>query len=819
MPASLIVRGGPDRSVVAALADRDSAGTLHWGDGQSQPFGWWDRPARHRYARPGSYTVSLVDEAGTVMAAERIFARPGPGPAVVFTADAANPNIIDALWDDQPGDLVSRYDIDWGDSDRAEAVPAPAGHVITRAYPAGDYTVRVYDRDARRWAVYPLTVHDKTYDPGFTLARVNKRTAKATITSLDRPGVGVLIDWGDGAQDTLADAAPGATTQHAYDFDDTYIVQCLYTDGVGAGAADTVTIPWPTRRGPKPASEVIWSPDALHPHGAWLRWAGSGWHYTIHWGDGATDRVTSWDKSVRHVYDAAGTYTAVCVSDLHHDWTAAASITVRDQTTVAAAVSLVEPGSNQVRADLARVPDPVRYRIGWGDGTVTEHDGNDLAPVHQYAWDTPDPSITVMDVPARRQTRLTGPSIGPAPDPPVDGFYLEYVDAASGSRRFRLRGGGIPPGETVTWYPNTMAWYRDLTADESGTVTDEIDIPNGINEYLDYRWLSFGIVGSSVPRQYIPVHPPRAEIGLADLTYQINVDGDPSTLEFSASPAMLGTHRIDYGDGTTATIDVQTLPLRARHTYAAGTEEVTATVTLPDGRTAKRRVTGYTPADPCFNHYYPGSCTVCWFFSGWPEHNCPPGGYRGSEEYSPVLIDNGYHPPHVVHRPENGSAWHVAFGYTMPVGQYNFQYTTTFTSAVDHPIAITKAGPKYLDRPPVELVLLPEVEPGADAAITAWFGDTTEWDGGYSGHFHITNHTGSPVPWKIEFTLPAPARLREVWPATASMTDLGEGRWRIWSTHPMDETTTVGARIEPGNTTEQQPTAITGHATNEQEDQ
>lgn len=793
----LIVRGRADRTITAAIDDGESSGTLHWGDGTSIPYSWAERPVRHTYEAAGAYTVTLRGADGAVIDAQRIFARTGEAPVVTFTADADNPNIIDATWGDEPADLTGQYDLDWDDGTEVQTVTAAHGRVVSHGLRAGDYTIRIYDRDARRWGRYPITVHDKQYDPEFELTRLDERTVKLTVTRLVTPGKDVLVDWGDGTQDTIGTAQVGSEVQHSWDFDDVYIVQCVYADGSTDGSADTVEIPWAeAARGPKPTSEIIWSADALAARGVWLRWIGSGWHYTIHWGDGASDRVTSWDKSVKHVYAEAGTYQVVCVSDLHQDWTAAVEVTVRDTLSPGASFALVAPGSNQVRATLASVAAPVRYQIGWGDHVVTEHGAGDLEPVHEYAWNTPAPSIVVRDVPAKRLGRFTGPDIGPAPDPdaPIDGFYLEYVSQNSDSRRFRLRGGGIPPGETLTWYPHHLSWYRDVTADENGQIRDEIDIPRGINADFDYRWFSFGIVGSTVPRQYIPVHPNRAAQGLPDLTYQINVD-DPYELEFSATPPMLGRHVIDFGDGVQTTVDVRSLPMRVQHRYT-DTENITASVTFPDGRTATRQVRGYTPAEPCFNYHYPGSCTVTWLFNGWePTHPCPAGGERGSEEYSPVIINNGYHPPHQVHRPDNSDGWHVAYGYGMPVGSHVFKYTSTFRPTSDHPVNITKAAPfKRLDPPPIELIVL-----GGDSDMTAWFGNVTEWDGGYSGEFYVTNNTDEAALWQVDFTVDAPGVVREAWPSTVELVQLAETRWRLRSTQALGshDTAVAGIRVEP----------------------
>lgn len=799
-----------EHEVTVRLVNLEVTAQLSFGDGSDTVS---VNPAtgflRHVYAQPGAYTLTLKGGA-EVLATERIFARSGDAPAITWAAGADNPNFIDFTWAETPADLVSTYDVIWGDGAANATVTAPAGHVASHGYAAGDYTVKVYDQQARRWGRYDISVHDKVYDPNLTVEQGTGRyEAVATISAIASPGKEVKVWWGDGTDpDVVANPQVGTQVRHIYDFDDTYMVQVGYADGTGEGGAVFINIPWPAK-GTKPASRVEWSPEPEKALGVRAKWHGSGWHYTLHWGDGHQERVRWQDPPTPHIYDRPGTYTVTAVSDLHAEWTTSAQVTVRASAAPQASFTLVEPGGNRVRAMLGAVAEPIQYQIAWGDHVVTEHGAGDLEPIHEYAWNTPAPQIVVRDVPAKRLGRFTGPDIGPAPEPdaPIDGFYLEYVSQNADSRRFRLRGGGVPPGETLTWYPHHLSWYRDVTADEHGRISDEIDIPRGVNADFDYRWFSFGIVGTTVPRQYIPVHPNRAAQGLADLTYQINVD-NPYELEFSATPPMLGSHQIDFGDGVQATVDIRSLPMRVKHTYTK-TEDITATVTLPDGRTATREVRGYTPAEPCFNYNYPGSCSVVWLFNGWePEHPCPAGGAYGSEEYSPVIIDNGYHVPHQIHRPDSRNGWHVSFGYGMPVGTHVFKYTSTFRPTSDHPVNIAKAAPfKRLDPPPIELLELEDL----NAEITAWFGDVVEWDGGYQGKFHVTNHTGEVVSWQIEFVLDGPAQVREVWPEDITHVEsLGSGRWRIWSETQMEESWTVGARIEPPGDPRKWPDGIRG---------
>lgn len=98
--------------------------------------------------------------------------------------------------------------------------------------------------------------------------------------------------------------------------------------------------------------------------------------------------------------------------------------------------------------------------------------------------------------------------------------------------------------------------------------------------------------------------------------------------------------------------------------------------------------------------------------------------------------------------------------------------------------------------------------------LTASFGVSDEWDGGYSGKLSVTNHTDDHQWWVVEFTVDKPGVLREVWPSpTTHMRDLSMGRWRVWSTNPIpaNSDVTVGMRIEPPGEPNHWPYHITAN--------
>ncbi|KGI79388.1 hypothetical protein IL38_24135 [Actinopolyspora erythraea] len=557
----------------------------------------------------------------------------------------------------------------------------------------------------------------------------------------------------------------------------------------------------------KPTSRLDFWPDPVTARAARVKWFGAGWHYTLDFGDGSDPvRVLFTDPPRRHVYPRAGTYTVIATSELDSRISASLPVTIREFTAPEVTATLLDDGRS-VELAVPTVAEPVRWRVDWGDGTgMTEHGAGEVL-VHTYDWDFGKPQITVVDVPSRRTARVTGPEIGPEPPPPepveYQGFCWEFVERVGSKRRVILHGGGLAPGEEITYYPYSQEYFQTITADTHGEVHEPLDIPVKNPARFD-TWRSFGVATTSAGRVHVPYNGPSLEAGTPEITYHLAPE-DTRTLTFSVSPVQRGQHVIDYGDGNHEVVEVEKVPMLAQHTYTGTGTHFTVTVTLPDGSEVQRQVVGSFPCPPCFTASYPGQCSVSWWItSNW----CGACGQDGGEAFSPVEIDNKYHAPCQIHKPEDGSAWHVAFGFGGFVpGEYTFTYRTPLHPPAQHKVHIAKAG--AVKRPPwVDVVQLVDTT----RQFTAWFGVTEEWDGGYAGMFEVHNHGDAASTWQVEFTLADPAVLWEVRPTrTTSFTDLGGGRWRITSTQPVAEgrSAVVRVRIEPPGKTKKFPQDIT----------
>ena len=550
----------------------------------------------------------------------------------------------------------------------------------------------------------------------------------------------------------------------------------------------------------RPASEIQWSPDVVTGRAVWLLWFGAPWDYEVAWGDGSTSDQGYWSEAVKHTYSTGGTYTVTCTPDLPGSSPSRTQVTVRDFRSPQVTAQLLDD-RRTVALDVPHVPDPVRWRVDWGDGTVTEH-GAEETPGHTYTGGFGKPTITVTDVPSQRATTLTGPEIGPAPQPPptdVSGWFWRYTGR---NRRFVLYGGNIDPGTEVRWSDWTWNQVRTATADDRGQVAIGYDMPEPI--YPDWdTWRSYTVQhrqnGSTVTR-FVPVHVPRAQAGTPDVVYDVNSD-DPQRLEFSVLPAQTGAHHVDFGDGTDQVVHVDEPPLRVSHRYTSG-GPFQVRITLPDGRTTETRRVADGDPNPCgpsYNPHYPGRANVSWWF---PAASC---GKKMIDPFDPVVMQVDEHMPHRHHCP-NKDGFNSGYGYQFTsTGWKTFEFLAPLSKWRTTGVTIEKLEKAAPQQRGFDIQVTDE-----DSDLTAWFGDVTEWDGGYSGRFTVHNAGEQEVPgWQVEFALAEPGVLREAWPR-AEVAELGGGRWRISSTTPIPAFTdaVVTARVEPPGKTRKWPDQI-----------
>lgn len=236
-----------ERGVVAMVLNAPTVDTIDWGDGTRSPYS--GAALVHTYPSAKAYSINaLAGEA--LMASGQVYVRDGLAPNVTFAADTNNPNLIIATFNDEPEDLISKYEITW-EPGAVEEIVAVKGTTKSHGFRAGDHTIVIRDLHSGRVLSKDITVVDKEYDPDFTVVKgADVNTALLEVTKLVTPGKELLIDWDDYTQTTVPDAsaAVGHQESHAYSEAGDYLVQLVYSDGSTEGSAQLVTIPFPAAR-------------------------------------------------------------------------------------------------------------------------------------------------------------------------------------------------------------------------------------------------------------------------------------------------------------------------------------------------------------------------------------------------------------------------------------------------------------------------------------------------------------------------------------------------------------------------------------------
>jgi len=350
----------------------------------------------------------------------------------------------------------------------------------------------------------------------------------------------------------------------------------------------------------KPVSRLEWFPDPVTTLAVRAGWFGAGWHYTLFWGDGSSQRVLHTQPPVRHRYPAADTYTLTAVSEITQVQVST-RITVRPQRTPQ--VSADHLGGGRVRLTIVGGwRGDVLHRVDWGDGIpAQEYSGTQLTPEHQYPAGIENPTVLVQDVPARRAVTLVVP-IDPSEPPPTDARFGWHVtrlwDDRPGSPGNIERadgvvlGAGVPAGAVVGLsYIGGSDVYA--TADRHGHVTfPQITWIAGSRQFMPpFRsariWYPDRL---HWPTVQLPCLVRRDEVQDVVPVYTIDPGGDPMVLTIGVANPQAGTYRVLWGDGT-AQQDVvcDGRALRASHRYRSGAR-VIITVTDPDGNSGERVV-------------------------------------------------------------------------------------------------------------------------------------------------------------------------------------------------------------------------------------
>ena len=575
----------------------------------------------------------------------------------------------------------------------------------------------------------------------------------------------------------------------------------------------------------RPLAHLKWFPDAADPLSVWAQWVGAGDHYTLRWGDGDSQRVLWNQPPVRHTYPAPGQYTLLAERGIAHTSeivTAAATVVIRATLEPQATAALLDD-ERTVGVDLAPVADPMNYLIDWGDGARSEHATVTPMPTHTYPWEYGHPELVVRDQPSQRWATLSGPEIGPEPerkDPvPEWTFHHTFLPTGYESAPTKMKGvfygrnlrPGARYGIRLNWTsdPGNYAWG---VADDDGRAIATIPdaacwVVQSAQWYRPWRWcLAFEADRQAQTYHYVPITA-RSD-GLApdgELTVVYAIDLlNPRRVQLQVQKPQPGSYTVQWGDGHEQTVPCDGTVFCAWHTYSPTITRATATVTGPnDARGAVTIGTAsitepYVSRDDAVSGALvrtyltdPTGDGATPIIVQWndPRVAADPDMYAMPNQLCGLAL-NGVYP--VDHWYPNNTR-----GQTIPISIAVPLRKTLNTAITIPPSGSRTVVDDGMTAPPIRLDGTPST-PGQPTLDVEW-STTTEWDGGYSGNIMLTNHGPRLSGWEVVFDLDEPGVLREVWPSTVQMREAGDGRWRVWSTTPLEPATTVtiGARIEP----------------------
>ncbi|MCP5224097.1 MAG: cadherin-like domain-containing protein [Thauera sp.] len=392
---------------------------IDWGDGSAvEVIAAGDLPANrelvHTYTSTGDRTisVSLVDEDGTHANVETRAVQVS-APAEVLTVNAGADLTVNegqffvpsiSFADPTDTDPAGRlYTIDWGDGNTSSGRTFnPSALGVGHTYADGDatYTVTVtVDDDGAQSGSDSFEVTVNNVAPTLNLTGGGSVAEGALYTlaiSHSDPGADTIasytIDWGDGgpaqAVTAAALAAAGGSVTH------------VYADGAAGGTARTITVSATDEDGTWTQTKAL-TVDNVAPTialtGNLTVDEGSTFtlnlgavtdpgqdtptSYTINWGDGAVEVVSSLGDYT-HVYADGTTNRTITVlvtdEDGQHANAGTHTVTVNNVAPSVALTGAEQTGEGAsyelalVGSDPAGTADTLSYSIDWGDGSPAQ---------------------------------------------------------------------------------------------------------------------------------------------------------------------------------------------------------------------------------------------------------------------------------------------------------------------------------------------------------------------------------------------------------------------------------------------------------------
>ena len=482
------------------------------------------------------------------------------GPA---SASPGSPYTLSLSSSDPASDTIASWLINWGDGNQQTVAGNPSS--VTHTYMAsGSYTITASatDEDGAYSAGWkPVTVVGST-GPVLTItgsSSVNEGAAYTLGLSSTTALTSWLINWGDGASNTLAGGSTSAT--HTYADNGNYTIAASGTDASGTYNANAKAV----AVGNVPPTISITGNASVNEGAVYTLTLGSVVDpgadavssFIVNWGDGTTSTYTAAGAKT-HTYADGPLAASITVSLVDEDGTynniASKAVAVANVPPVLAisGAGWVATGSTYTLSLAAADPgaDTINsWLIGWGDGNQQTVVGNPSSVTHTYT--------------------ATGSYAIAASATDEDGTYNangKAVTVVTAFPQATSSPSGISVGGEAT-YEFAVIYADDLGVDPATLDSQDILVtgPNGYSEPAEFVSAERADDGT-VSRAIYRISAPGGSWDSSDNgTYAITLqDGQVSNVAGGAAPAAtLATFDVGIADtdttSPTATISTASL--------------------------------------------------------------------------------------------------------------------------------------------------------------------------------------------------------------------------------------------------------------------
>jgi PKD repeat protein len=392
--------------------------TINWGDGNttagtvSESNGAGTVTGGHAYAEEGIYTATLtVTDNGGLSGSVSFNVTVNDAPPTLTLSGGSSVNegtsYVLTLGVTPGPDPVTGWTINWGDGNTSNVTGSPPTVAHTYADGPKLYTITATGTtDDGTLNANSLVLAINNIPPAVSISGASSVNEGSTYTlnlsatpdSVDSDAItGWSINWGDGNTQSYSGNPSSAT--HVYiDAVNTYTVSASALDADGSYASNTLSV------AVNEVAPVVVADSLTGQTGQTLTFSG---RFTdagildthtasINWGDNSSNSGTVTEAggsgivSGTHSYSTAGTYTVtLTVTDernISGTATGTATITATPlNPTISGNSSVNEGATYTLNLSFSGSPAPTSWQVTWGDGNVSNINGNPSSTTHSYS--------------------------------------------------------------------------------------------------------------------------------------------------------------------------------------------------------------------------------------------------------------------------------------------------------------------------------------------------------------------------------------------------------------------------------------------------